>query len=200
MLEMQLDECLTLLDACADNTSFPEKELRDTFFHAHAKEHQAFLKFTNDHEKLTFEEVEEIYEKFEINQLTSDKGKDTSVPSGKKRKVSIASTVSDLSNKKQKRSDKSDKWCFKCAEVGKKPYVVKSHNAQDCKAESGDNDSKGYNRNRNGKGHHNRKKDFNPETLMSTISKLHNKVADLTKKVNKKKNKRSRDDDSDDDS
>ena len=52
----------------------------------HDKDYQNFLKFTNECESLTFEEVVEIYEKLEMDQLTDDKDKDTSVPSGNRGK------------------------------------------------------------------------------------------------------------------
>ena len=83
----QLDNCLALLNVCTDSARFPEKELRGMFFHAHDKDYQNFLKFTNEHESLTFEEVVEICEKFEINQLTDHKGNDTPAPSGERGKL-----------------------------------------------------------------------------------------------------------------
>ena len=50
----------------------------------------------------------EVCEKFKIDQLAENKdNKDTSAPSGSKEKVSMASTVSDFSNKKKRDMEKA---------------------------------------------------------------------------------------------
>ena len=80
-------------------------------------------------------------------------------------------------------------------ESGKNQNVVTIHNAKDCKFNFGDKTSNDHKNGRNGNGD-NHKKLFVPDALMPTLSKLHDKVADLTKKVNEKETKK-RDDDHD---
>jgi len=125
------------------------------------------------------------------NNEYSQRSNDTSHSSGcKKRKVN---NNSQQSNKRVKRDnddgenhENGKKWCYTCAKAGRKPAVVTSHNKDKCKFK------KRYD---NGKGHENRK-DFNPETVMTALTKLTDQLNSLDAKVSGKGKKRKKGGDS----